>query len=158
MIESLSHINVGILALIFAVAVLYSSVGHGGGSGYLAVLSLFGMPADQMATSALILNILVAGIGVLAFVRAGYFSSRLVWPFLLGSVPTAFLGGWIIVSSHIYAVLLAICLTIAMGRLLMNMHSAGTLQSKPPGIFAALFFGALIGLLSGVVGIGGGFS
>jgi uncharacterized membrane protein YfcA len=143
---------------VFLIAVLYSSVGHGGASGYLAVLSLASgalVPA-HMATTALTLNVLVAGLAAAAFVRAGHFVGRLTWPFLLASIPAAFLGGLTRVSSHVYGVLLAVSLAIAARRLLMtsNRRDADTL--RPPPTAVALPVGGGIGWLSGVVGVGGG--
>ncbi len=81
--------------LIGIVAFLYAAVGHGGASGYLAVMSLLGVPHETMATSALILNLFVSGISFYQYYRAGFFSFRLTWPFILASVPMAFLGGLI---------------------------------------------------------------
>ncbi|MEO5702758.1 MAG: TSUP family transporter, partial [Gammaproteobacteria bacterium] len=78
--------------LIFAAAVLYSSVGHGGASAYIAAMALLGVAPDVMKPTALVLNILVAGIGTIRFSQAGYFSWRALWPFLAGSMPLAFIG------------------------------------------------------------------
>lgn len=140
----------------FIVAVLYASVGHGGASGYLALLSLApaALAPDQMAATALTLNLFVAGMGWLAFARAGHFVGRLAWPFLVASVPAAFLGGATPVSVRIYAALLAGALFIAALRLFMTGRHQDPL--KPPRLGVAVPVGAGIGWLSGVVGVGGG--
>src|SRR3990172_5883068 len=109
--------------LVFFVAVLYSSVGHGGASGYLAVLSLFAVQPARMATTALVLNVLVAGIACISFSRAGHLSLRLVWPFLVASIPAAFLGGAISVTNQTYFALLAFALLVAAVRLPTNPKS-----------------------------------
>ena len=140
----------------FVIALLYASVGHGGASGYLAVLSLLAIRPDQMAATALTLNLLVAWIGLLAFVRAGHFSGRLTWPFVAASVPAAFLGGLTRVSAHAYAVLLAFALIVAAWRLLIELRREPSKPERPPSLTAALPVGGAIGWLSGVVGVGGG--
>ncbi len=89
-----------LLALVFLVAAAYSSVGHGGASGYLAVLSFFGLAPAAMAPSALLLNLLVAGLAFVSYYRAKHFSFRLLWPFLITSIPFAFLGGLTSVSAR----------------------------------------------------------
>jgi uncharacterized membrane protein YfcA len=142
----------------FVVAVLYASVGHGGASGYLALLSL--APAtlapDHMATAALTLNLVVAGVGWLAFARAGHFVGRLAWPFIVVSIPAAFLGGATSVSMRAYAALLAGSLFVAALRLVMAGRRQEAGSMTPPMWAAAVPVGAGIGWLSGVVGIGGG--
>src|ERR1039458_42825 len=82
-------------AAVLLVAFLYSSVGHAGASGYIAVMSLFSVAPGVIKPTALLLNILVASIGAWQFWRAGHFSWRLFWPFALLSIPAAFLGGYI---------------------------------------------------------------
>jgi len=142
---------------VFIVAMLYSSVGHGGASGYLAVMSLLSVPPAQMSTTALILNLLVAGISYLAFLRAGHFSGKLTGPFLVTSVPAAFLGALIHIPLRAYQLLLAAVLVFAAFRLAVPLPKAMQCeheQSMPVGW--ALAAGALIGLLSGIVGVGGG--
>src|SRR3990172_9014490 len=108
-----------LLGLIFFVAVAYSSVGHGGASGYLAVLSFFGLAPAAMAPSALCLNLLVAGTSFTAYWRAGLFVFRLLWPFLLTSIPFAFLGGLTAVPVRVYLLLLSVVLLFAAFRLLV---------------------------------------
>src|SRR5712692_7515460 len=107
MLPAHPHVLALLLALVFLVAMAYSSVGHGGASGYLAVLSFFGLAPAAMAPSALLLNLLVAGLSFISYRRAGHFAFRLLWPFLLTSIPFAFLGGLAPISPHLYMILLA---------------------------------------------------
>ncbi|HAM42023.1 MAG TPA: hypothetical protein DDX89_00385 [Candidatus Omnitrophica bacterium] len=138
------------------IALLYASVGHGGASGYLALLLLgpAALAPDQMATTALTLNLLVAAMGWLAFARAGHFVGRLAWPFLAASIPAAFLGGATPVSVPAYEALLAGALFIAALRLFITGRHQDPL--RPPRLGVAVPVGAGIGWLSGVVGVGGG--
>lgn len=145
-----------LLILIFLVALVYASVGHGGASGYLAVMALAGgwLPA-QMSTSALLLNLLVAGAAWLMFWRAGHGSVSLLWPFAAASVPAAVVGGWLPVSAHTYRWLLAFCLLAAAVRLcLPSPRDVQPFTAPSPAV--ALPVGGAIGVLSGVVGVGGG--
>ncbi len=146
-----------LLVLIFLVAAAYSSVGHGGASGYLAVLSLFGLSPSAMAPSALLLNLLVAGTSFLLYWRSGHFMFALLWPFLLTSVPFAFLGGLTHVSSRAYLVLLSLALTFAAYRLLAAMPPRDEKSfARIPPLWVAFLVGAGIGFLSGLIGVGGG--
>jgi uncharacterized membrane protein YfcA len=138
---------------ILAAAVLYSSVGHGGGSGYLAVMALFGVAPEAMRPAALSLNVLVASIGLFRFYRAGAFSWSHFWPFAVASVPCAFLGGMIALPIAIFKILIGIVLLFAAYRLFTNPMSDSSL---PVPIPVALVCGAGIGLLSGLTGVGGG--
>jgi len=146
-----------LLVLVFLVALAYSSVGHGGASGYLAVLSFFGLAPAAMAPSALMLNLLVAALSFTSYFRAGHFVWGLLWPFLLTSVPFAFLGGLLGVSASVYSMLLAGVLVFAAFRLITARRQPGDESFlKPPPLWVALPVGAGIGLLSGIVGVGGG--
>lgn len=150
-------IVITICVLFFVVASLYSSVGHGGASGYLAVLSFFSFAPMQMSSTALILNLLVAGIGFFSFYRAGHFNDRITWPFLITSVPAAFIGGMIHVTTRNYSLLLALVLIFAAFRLISEIRSKPEDSvSKFPSLLVALPVGAGIGLISGIVGVGGG--
>ncbi|MBI4811408.1 MAG: sulfite exporter TauE/SafE family protein, partial [Ignavibacteriales bacterium] len=144
--------------LFFLVAFLYSSVGHGGASGYLAILSLFSFAPDEMASTALLLNILVAGIAFYSYYRSGHFSSKLTIPFLITSIPLAFIGGMINIPKYYYGLLLAIALMAAAFRLSMKLESDIRKVSifTLPSMKIALPTGGAIGFLSGVVGVGGG--
>ena len=143
--------------LVFAIAFLYSSVGFGGGSGYLAAMSLFAISSQLMASTTLALNILVAGAAFLAYLTAGHFSARLLGPFLLTSVPAAFLGGYLRVEEQIYLLLLYLALAYIGVRLLLTSDEAQdsnhVLSFSWPIV---LLSGLGIGLLAGIVGLGGG--
>ena len=145
-----------LLVLIFLVAMLYASVGHGGASGYLAVMSLVGgySPA-AMSTSALLLNLVVAGAAWVTFWRAGHGSWSLLWPFVVSSVPAAFVGGWLPISVQTYRWLLAACLLVAAARLCLPSMRADARPDGPP-LAVALPVGGGIGVISGIVGVGGG--
>ena len=143
-------------SLIFLVALIYSSVGHGGASGYLAVLSFFAVPREQMASSALCLNLLVAGLAFYSFYKAGYFSWKLTWPFVLMSIPAAFVGGLIKVSPEVYDCLLAGALVIAGVRLFLEAEKKTEAKLCEPSLGVSLPVGGAIGFLSGIVGVGGG--
>jgi hypothetical protein len=149
----------GLLPLFFAVAVLYASVGHGGASGYLAVLALAGFASPRMVPLVLLLNICVAAVSFVTYWRRGFFSARLLLPFVFTSIPAAFLGGRFPVSDKLLALLLGLALlTVALRLVLPAMASPG---AGPPRERAFLWpLGAAIGLalgfVSGVIGIGGG--
>lgn len=142
---------------IFIVATLYSMVGHGGASGYLAVLSLTGLNHMEMASTALVLNVLVATLSSYAYARAGHLKWRLALPFVILSIPCAFVGGLIHIPDKIYESLLVIVLLYSAWRLLFFTNKLLKPEDRRrPSKFAALVSGALLGLLSGMVGIGGG--
>jgi uncharacterized membrane protein YfcA len=146
----------GILTTLFLImAVLYSSVGQGGGSGYLAAMALMGMAPDNIRPTALTLNIVVAGIGLWKFSRAGYFDGRLCLPFILASVPLAFLGGVLSLPSEIFKPVVAVILLWAAVLLLWKPPAPDAVKGKPP-LIVSVGAGALIGLVSGLIGIGGG--
>lgn len=145
-----------ILFLLLAVAFFYSAVGHGGASGYIAVLSIMGVNASLIKPSALVLNILVAGISFYHYYRSGYFNWKLFWPFALFSVPMAYLGAFVQLAPVVYKQLLGVCLVLAVLRLLGVFNKSKEVEIKPLPIPWALLIGALLGLLSGTIGIGGG--
>jgi uncharacterized protein len=147
--------NLSLLTIaVFFVALLYSTVGHAGASGYIAVMTLLGLTSLVIKPTALILNILVASLTSWQFWRAGYFSWSLFWPLALLSVPMSFLGGYINLPSGVFKILLGLVLLSSAGRLLLKPLSEKTPQSPPRAI--ALFTGGSIGLLSGLTGTGGG--
>ena len=143
-----------IILAIFIVAVLYSSVGHGGASGYLAVMAFLAVAPEVTRPTALMLNLFVASIGTVQFYRAGYFSWRIFLPFAAASIPLAFVGGMIHLPTDVYKIVLGVVLCLAAVRLAINLK--GDDQVKDPPIAACLLIGAMIGLLSGMVGVGGG--
>ena len=144
--------------LVFVIAVVYSSAGFGGASGYLVAMNFFGIPANIMSSTALVLNIIVSSISFTNYARAGHFHPRLLLPFLITSVPAAFIGGTIRISEHTYTTLLYIVLTYLAVRMVLfptlTEKLNWTARSIP--LWAALLSGAVIGLLSGIIGIGGG--
>jgi uncharacterized protein len=141
-------------AAIFFVAILYSSVGHAGASGYIAVMSLAGLAPDVIKPTALALNILVAAIASWHFLRAGHFAWRTFWPFALLAVPLAFVGGHVALPAQAFKVLLGAVLLAAAARFVMRSRDDQA-RSEPP-VAPALASGAVIGLLSGFTGTGGG--
>lgn len=141
-------------AAIFAVALLYSSVGHAGASGYIAVMTLFGIGVEVIRPTALTLNIIVAAIGALQWWRAGHFSWALFWPFAVLSVPAAFLGGWLNVPAHYLKILIGLVLWFSAWRLLLGKIEPAAVVR--PSRAVSLAGGAGIGFLSGLTGTGGG--
>lgn len=140
--------------LIGGVAFLYSLVGHGGASGYLAILSLAGAEPRAMKASALALNLLVAAIAFGNYWRAGHFRARLFWLFAAASIPTAFLGGRLDLSPRLYNLVLGAALVVAAARMWLPDLSAA--EPKAPRTPVALAAGAAMGFVSGVIGVGGG--
>jgi len=154
------HINMDyahlvlLLIAIGLIAFLYSTVGHAGASGYIAVMTLWGIAATTIRPTALVLNILVASIGAFQFWRAGHFTWKLFWPFALLSVPTAYLGGYLQPSASVLRILIGVVLLFSAARLVLR-------RSDPPETFApsrptAISVGAGLGFLSGLTGTGGG--
>ncbi len=141
--------------LLFLVALLYSSVGHGGASGYLAVLSFFSVAPALMSSTSLVLNVLVSAVAFSAFYRERHFSWGLAWPFLVTSIPAALLGGLLSLRPKVYFLLLAIVLVFAALRLIFTLRTEGE-SVQPPALGVALPVGLGLGLLSGILGIGGG--
>ncbi len=138
------------------VATLYSMVGHGGGSGYLAVMALAGFAPHELRPTALSLNVLVASIALVRFTRAKAFTPSLFWPFVLASVPCAFIGGLIELDPTVYKIGLGVVLLVAAYRLFMYQPKGGMETTRALPIAAALVIGSVIGLVSGLIGVGGG--
>lgn len=136
------------------VAFLYSSVGHAGASGYIAVMTLLGLAPATIRPTALLLNILVALIGSIQFRRAGYFRWQLFWPFALLAVPAAYLGGYLQLPVAVLRTLIGLVLLFSAGRLFFRRSDPPDIQS--PSLPAAIGLGGAIGLLSGLTGTGGG--
>ena len=144
-----------IILAIFIVAVLYSSVGHGGASGYLAVMAFFAVAPEVTRPTALTLNLFVASIATVQFYRAGHFSWRLFWPFAVASIPFAFIGGMIKLPTNVYKIVLGLVLLFAAFRLAWKFASDDG-EVRQPKLWMCLLIGGVIGLLSGLVGVGGG--
>ncbi len=140
------------------IAALYSAVGHGGATGYLALMSFGNVTPQVMATTALMLNCVTAGISCYMYTRAGYLSLKLTLPFVLTSVPCAFLGALVKVSEQQYGILLALTLTVTAILLLVKRKTTNETEKfvASPSLLKAGLAGATLGLLSGAVGIGGG--
>ena len=149
-----THTQILIILAIFVVAVLYSSVGHGGASGYLAVLALLGVAATTTRPTALILNLFVASIAFMQFYRAGHFDRQVFLPFAAASIPFAFLGGTINLPTTVYKIVLGTVLMLAACRLAINLKSKS--EPNTPKVWLALLIGAVLGFVSGLVGVGGG--
>ncbi|HVM48443.1 MAG TPA: sulfite exporter TauE/SafE family protein [Candidatus Acidoferrum sp.] len=148
--EQLPLLALGVLVVAF----LYSSVGHAGASGYIAVMSLFSLAPGVIKPTALLLNLLVAGIGAWQFWRAGHFSWGLFWPFAATSIPLAFLGGYLNLPARAFEVVVGVVLWLSALRFLVNPSSDEVLRE--PARPVSLGIGAGLGLLSGLTGVGGG--
>lgn len=143
-----------LLLAVFIIAVLYSSVGHAGASGYIAVMSLLSLSPAIIKPTALSLNILVASITTWQFYRSGHFSWRLFWPFAILAVPFAFLGGHMTLPTHLFKIVLGMVLIFSATRLIFKSKQHSVIHTPPK--VQALVAGAGIGLLSGLTGTGGG--
>ena len=144
--------------LFFVTAILYSSVGFGGGSTYLALLLIWDIPYYIFPIIALLCNIIVVSGNTFNYIRAGNHNFKLLFPFLLGSIPFAFFGGTLKIEKEIFEILLFLVLSIAGVLLLINNKSYenNTLIIKKLNFVISLFIGSVLGLVSGIVGIGGG--
>ncbi len=146
-----------LLALaIAAAAALYSSVGHGGASGYIALMALAGLGPEEVRPAALVLNIVVAGLGAYRYLRAGRFDWNVFWPFAVTAIPAAFLAGRIDVPESLYRPLLAAALAAAALRYLVWPQIDAIKPSAAPSKLIALPVGIALGGLAGLTGIGGG--
>ncbi len=149
------YMSILFLVLLFAVAFLYSSVGHGGASGYLALMALFGISPLLMKSSALIMNIFVSFTAFYGYYRMGHFKWKLFLPFAVASIPASFIGAYISIDALLYKKVLGVILIFPILRLL-GIFGKETDVEKEVNRYAAFAIGAVIGLLSGMIGIGGG--
>ena len=142
----------------FITAIIYSSVGFGGGSTYLALLLIWDIPYYIFPVIALLCNIIVVTGSSINYVKSGNYNFKLLIPFFIGSIPLAFLGGTLNVSKEIFEVLLFLILSIAGMLLLINNKSYEdkSIIVKKLNLFVSVFLGSILGLISGIVGIGGG--
>lgn len=143
-------------SLIFVAALLYSSVGHAGASGYLAVMALMAVPPSQMKVAALALNVLVAVIATFRFHHAGAFSHRLFWPLCLTSIPMAFIGGSVSLPGQYYKPIVGMLLIYAAWKSYRTANASVNVEMQPVSVPVLLLGGAALGLLSGLTGVGGG--
>ena len=141
--------------LLFLVAFLYSSVGHGGASGYLALMALFSITPDVMKPTALLLNLFVSLTSFIQFYRGKHFNWKIFLPFAITSVPMAFVGGLITVDDNIYKKILGVLLIIPIDRFLL-FANIKVEEIRRSNFVLSLIIGAVIGFLSGLIGIGGG--
>jgi uncharacterized membrane protein YfcA len=135
---------------------LYTTVGHAGASGYLALMALFGVAPAVMRPTALVLNIIVSSFTAIRFWRAGLFRWRTLWPFLVSAIPFGFIGGAIVLPTNVYRPVVGIVLFAAAARFLWPTLFPVATDVRDPPIVPAIGCGALIGLLSGLTGTGGG--
>ena len=150
-------LNEAILAaLMLAISALYASVGNAGASGYLAAMSLFGMAPETMKPAALALNIVVASISSYKYLRAGLFSWYVFLPAALPSVPLAYIGGHAALPEYIYKPLVGAFLLYSAYMLIRSMSFPSVTNTVPPSLPLLAVSGSLIGLLSGLTGVGGG--
>jgi len=148
-----------LLAILFLVtAILYASVGFGGGSTYLALLLLWEIPYFVFPVIALSCNIIVVSGNCFNYIRAGNLNLRLLYPYLIGSIPLAYVGGSLAVEKQLFEILLFIVLLVAGILLLFNFKSYDDKEEsyKKIPIFVSVLIGGLLGFISGAVGIGGG--
>ena len=145
------------LAMLATVAFLYASVGHGGASGYLAVMALLGFAPALMKSSALIMNLAVSLFSFIGFYRAGHFKIKLFWPFAIASIPMSFLGATYTLPDSIYKKILAVCILISIVRMLVKFEKSEHEVKEIP-LFGALLTGAVSALfifvnsVSGLIG------
>lgn len=137
-------------------AALFTSVGHGGASAYIALMALFGLAPAVIRPTALVLNILVTSFSSVRYYRAGLFNWRTLWPVLVGAIPMAFLGGSIHLPGNFYKPLVGVVLLVAAFRLLMPQELKSTLAPKDIPIGWGILCGLAIGFLAGLTGTGGG--
>ena len=141
--------------LLFLVALLYASVGHGGASGYLGLMAFYEFSPEEMKPTALLLNLFVSLVSFLQFYRQQHFRFNLFLPLALASIPMSFVGGMITLDDFLYKKLLGVFLLIAVARLLF-LRNISVDKLNTPNNWIAVVIGAAIGLVSGMIGIGGG--
>lgn len=143
------------LIILPVISFLYSSVGHGGASGYLALMALFSFAPETMKPTALLLNLFVAGISFYYYYKEGYFNKKLFVSFAISSIPLAFIGGTVDIDASIYKKILAILLVFAILKML-NVFGKESDRIKEIKLWQGLIVGGIIGFFSGLIGIGGG--
>jgi len=141
--------------ILFFVAFLYAAVGHGGASGYLALMALYGVAPEEMKPTALMLNLFVSLTSFIQYYRGGYFLKKLFIPIAAASIPMAFIGGMITVEENIYKRVLGVLLLFPVIRFFF-FKNVEDKDLKPSNLTIAIVTGAVVGLLSGMIGIGGG--
>ncbi len=144
--------------LFFVTAILYSSVGFGGGSTYLALLLIWDIPYYIFPVIALLCNIIVVTGNCVNYIRSGNHNFKLLIPFLVGSIPFAYFGGTLIINKEIFEILLFIVLSVAGFLLLINnkAYENKDIIIRKLSFFISIIIGSFLGLISGIIGIGGG--
>jgi uncharacterized membrane protein YfcA len=145
-----------LFVLVGVTAILFSSVGNAGAAGYLAAMAIVGVAPETMRPTALVLNVVVALVSAILFMRSERLPLRLVLPFMVGSVPAAYVGGAIVLPGTHYKLLVALLLLFVAWRLVVQPVRADDAECRPPPTAVMVVLGAVIGLLSGLSGIGGG--
>jgi uncharacterized membrane protein YfcA len=148
--------HIELILFFFAIAFVYASVGFGGGSSYLAVLALFALPFKEMRLIALICNIIVVTGGTIVFIKNKQFEGKKILPLVLVSVPLAFIGARMKLSEDMFFILLGCSLLIAAILLWIKTKATDEIVAQKPNAVKDGMIGAVIGFLSGMVGIGGG--
>jgi len=144
-------------SLFFIIAILYSSVGHAGSSGYLALMALLSFTPETIKPTSLVLNIIVASIASVKYIREGCFDKKVFFPFVLSSIPMAFLGGYIILNPKYFKLIAGLFLVIAALLLVVREYSRSKeTEIKKMHLPYGLGIGGAIGLISGLIGVGGG--
>jgi uncharacterized membrane protein YfcA len=149
-------LNFALAACMFVGAMLYSSVGHGGASSYIALMALFAVPVAVMRPTALVLNLIVSTLGSIRYARAGLFRWRTLWPFLVGAFPAAFVGGMIHVPPELYRPAMGAVLAFSAARMLWPRALKAERETHDPPVWLAILAGIGLGLLAGLTGTGGG--
>lgn len=142
--------------LLLIIAVLYASVGHGGASGYLALMALYGFAPEQMKSSALVLNLAVSLVAFWGYYKQKYFVQSIFIPIAMLSIPAALIGGFVPVEIVVYKKILGVLLLIPATLFLFNLPYGQAVKQAVPAKSNLYLMGAVIGLLSGMLGIGGG--
>jgi len=141
--------------LFFIIAALYSSVGHAGSSGYLAIMALLSFAPETIKPTSLVLNIIVATIASLKYIREGYFDKKIFFPYVLSSIPMAFVGGYTTLNPKYFRLIAGLFLVSAAVLMVMRRNSMENAIKKMPFQYG-LGIGGVIGLISGLIGVGGG--
>lgn len=145
-----------LIPLVFLAAVLFSSVGHGGATAYLAAFALVGMAPENMRSSALFLNVLVASLALYKFYKVRAFDWHLFWPVAITSMPLAFIGGQVTLPNHTYKLIVGLCLIYAAWAIFIQANKRDEIDVKPVAKPILLVIGAVLGFLAGITGVGGG--
>jgi len=143
------------LLMLPIVAFLYAAVGHGGASGYLALMALFSFAPEEMKPTALLLNLFVAAISFYHYWKSGHFNGKLFLAFAIGSIPLSFLGGTMDIDAKLYKIILGILLLFAIAKML-NLFGKNSEKKRKVKWGEGIIVGAAIGFFSGLIGIGGG--